>query len=237
MSRAGVDARDATLALLVACFASSAQAGRPLTTDDAATLDSGQCQLETWIDRARDATVGWLVPSCNFGASLEWQAGFARSRDLGIEHLSEGYFQAKSVIRAARDDSPWAMGVTAGITRRPLAQAHRGWEHPYVIVPMTLNAGALTFHASPGWTRNRETGQDRALWGVAGEWAASGRLDVVAETFGEGSADPFARAGLRWAAVKDRLWIDLTQVVRLGGERSERFTSLGLTWILSFAPR
>ena len=58
---------------------------------------------------------------------------------------------------------------------------------------------------------------------------------MVAEAFGEGSGDPFARAGFRWAALKDRLWIDLTQVVRVGGERTERFTSLGLTWVFTFA--
>jgi hypothetical protein len=125
--------------------------------------------------------------------------------------------------------------LTAGVTRRPLAQTHRGWEHPYVIAPITVTSGAFTFHASPGWSRNRETGRDAFLWGTAVEWAASDRIDFVAEAFGEGSSDPYLRAGFRWMALKERLWIDLTQVARAGGERSERFTSLGLTWVITWA--
>jgi hypothetical protein len=224
-----------TLTPFILFLALPAFAGRPLTTDDAATLDTGQCQVETWVDHSRDVVAGWFVPSCNFGAGIEWQVGFARSRELGVEHLSEGYAQAKTVLRASRDDSPWAMGLTAGVTRRPLAETHRGWEHPYVIVPVTVTSGAFTFHTSPGWARNRETGRDSFLWGVAFEWAVNDRVDFVGETFGEGSGDPLARAGFRWMALKDSLWIDLTQVVRVGGERSGRFTSLGLTWVIPFA--
>ncbi len=210
-------------------------AGRPLTTDDAATIDADQCQLEAWADHGPDTSLGWLVPSCNFGLGIEWQAGFARSRSLGAEHFSEGYVQAKKVLRAASEESPWALGATVGVTRRPLSPTHRGWQHPYVIVPVTVTAGDFTFHASPGWTRNPETGHDASPWGVAMEWAANGRLDLVAETFGEGPRDPFVRAGLRWAAIKDTLWFDLTQVARTGGTRNERAISLGFTWILSFA--
>ena len=227
-------ARWATLALTLTPFI--VLAGRPLTTDDAATLEHGQCQVEAWIDRSRDVALGWFVPACNFGLGIEWQVGFARSRELGVEHLAEGYFQAKKTLRAPREGSPWSAGITVGVTRRPLSETHRRWEHPYVIVPVTIASGDLTLHASPGWARNRETGRDLTLWGAALEWAAHERFDLVAEAFGEGSVDPFGRAGIRWAAIKDRLWIDLTQVARVGGARNDRFTSLGLTWVISILP-
>src|SRR6185436_6914070 len=71
----------ATALLAALLAATSAFAARPLTTDDAAILDDKQCQIEAWVDRGRDASVGWFVPSCNFGGGVEWQIGLSRARE------------------------------------------------------------------------------------------------------------------------------------------------------------
>jgi len=189
--------RAAAFAAALLVTATPALAGRPLTTEDAAILEDGACQLEAWIDRARDITTGWLVPACNFGLGIEWQAGFAREWSGG-SRLPEAYAQAKGLLREASEQSRWS-------------------------------AGDFNFHVQPGWARDRETGRDITLWGLAIEHTSK-PLDLVAEVFGQNSEKPFLRAGLRWTPIIDYLDIDLTYVMRPGGSRDERLVSVGFTW-------
>ena len=56
------------------------------------------------------------------------------------------------------------------------------------------------------------------------------RLTLVAEAFGENSQRPFLRAGGRYGVIKDTLEVDLTWVTRPGGDRTERFVSIGVFW-------
>ena len=219
-------------ALLAAALAAGTQAhaGRPLATEDAAVLEDKACQLEAWIDRARDATQGWLVPACNFGLGIEWQVGFARERSGGGTRLPEAYAQAKGLFREATEASPWGMGWVVGVVRRPQNEMHRGWEHPFVLLPVSMKQGAVTWHAQPGWARDRETGRDLALWGLAAEYAINPGWDIVGEAFGQNSEKPFMRGGVRWTPIRDRLDLDLSYVTRPGGTRDERLVSVGLTW-------
>ena len=209
--------------------ASPALAGRPLTTEDAAVLEDKACQLEAWVDRARDVTTGWLVPACNFGGGIEWQVGFAREWAGGAGRLPEAYAQAKGLFREASEASRWSAGWVLGVARRPQSGTHRGWENPYALLPVSMRAGSFNFHMQPGWARDRATGRDLTLWGVAIEHTTK-PLDLVAEVFGQNSEKPFARAGLRWTPITNYLDIDLTYVTRPGGTREERFVSLGFVW-------
>ena len=219
-------ARNAVWVLLFAT--TSAFAGRPLTTEDAAVLEDKACQLEAWVDRARDVSTGWFVPACNFGLGIEWQVGFAREWQGG-SRLPEAYAQAKGLFREATDESKWSAGWVAGVVRRPQNETHRGWENPYVLLPVSWSVGAINFHVQPGWTRDRETGRDYAVWGAAIEHTTK-PLDLVAEIFGQGSEKPFVRAGLRWTPIKDYLDLDLSYVTRPGGTRDERLVSIGFVW-------
>jgi hypothetical protein len=205
-------------------------AGRPLTTEDASVLQDKACQVETWLDGSREATQGWLVPACNFGANIEWQAGFARTWEEGRSRYSEAYFQAKTFWRPAAD-APWAIGLVTGVTRKQ-RETHRGWENPYVTVPVsvTLDHSAMTFHLNVGWSHDRAENRNATVWGVAAETAISPRLTLLGEAFGENGARPFIRAGGRFSVVKDLLDADLTFVTRPGGTRAERYVSLGLFW-------
>ena len=219
-------------AWVLIALAAPAFAGRPLTTEDAAVLDDKACQLEAWIDRSRDATTGWLVPACNFGGGVEWQVGGARTREGGEGRFSEAYAQAKGLLRAPRDESPWGVGLVLGVIRRPLAESNRGWQHPYALVPITFTLGDFRWHVQPGWARDRERRRNTTPWGIAGEYAATPCLSIVAEAFGENGERPYLRAGARWSVVRDRLDLDLTVVTRPGGTRDDRLASLGLTLIL-----
>ena len=209
-----------------------AHAARPLTTDDASILDAKSCQVESWIDRGKDATTGWVVPACNLGLDTELQMGFARTRAGGEARFSEAYIQAKTLLREMTDQEPWGVGLVAGVTRRPLNETHRGWHNPYVLVPFTqlICNTPLTFHANLGWTRDREARRDLTLWGAALEARVGSRLTLLAEAYGQNSEKPFLRIGGRWSAIKDRLDLDLTWVSRPGGSGDERLVSLGVSW-------
>jgi hypothetical protein len=204
-------------------------AGRPLTTEDAAVLEDKACQLETWVDRARDATAAWLVPACNFGLGIEWQAGFAREWSEGSSRLPEAYAQAKGLFRDVSERSPWSAGWVVGVVRRPQNEAHRGWENPYALLPVSWSAGDFNFHVQPGWARDREANRDVTLWGVAVEHATK-PLDLVAEVFGQNSEKPFARVGLRYTPIPEYLDIDFSYVARIGGTRDARVVSIGFAW-------
>ena len=216
--------------VLLAVASTPVFAGRPLTTEDASIQEDKACQVETWIDRSREATQGWFVPACNFGANIEWQTGFARTREEGSSRFSEAYFQAKTLWRPS-EEAPWAIGLVTGVTRKQ-RETHRGWENPYVTVPLSVTpeSSVTTFHFNVGWSQDRADGRNATTWGVAGEHALSTRLTLLAETFGENAARPFIRAGGRYSVVKDRLDADLTFVTRPGGTRADRFVSIGLFW-------
>ena len=223
--------RTVGLAIAAALAAMPALAGRPLSTEDASTLGDRACQLEAWVDRYRDATQAWLVPACNFGGGIEWQFGAARTREDGRGAFSEAYFQAKTVLRAL-DDSPWGVGVVAGVTRKPLAESHRGWSNPYVVVPVSVKLGGeALLHANVGASHDRAQRRTVTLWGVALEAPVAPRTHFVAEAFGENAGTPFVRAGVRFTAIADRLDFDLTAVTKPGGGRGERYISLGFTWV------
>jgi hypothetical protein len=210
-------------------FPLQALAGRPLTTEDAAVLEDKACQLEAWVDPARDATVGWLVPACNFGLGIEWQVGFAREWSDGSSRLPEAYAQAKGLFREASEQSPWSAGWVAGVTRRPQNEEHRGWDNPYVLLPVSWSVGSFNFHLQPGWARDREAKRDVTLWGAAIEHTTK-PLDLVAEVFGQNSEKPFVRVGLRYTPIREYLDLDISYVTRPGGTREERIVSVGFVW-------
>jgi hypothetical protein len=219
-------------AALVLCIASFiAHAGRPLTTEDAYTLEDKACQLESWVDHGRDFTSAWAVPACNFGWGVEWQAGFARRRDdVSGTRFSESYFQAKKVLVAPTDPG-WGFGIVVGVSRFLNRPSHRGYDDPYVIVPVTWAPDVPSaVHFNIGWTRDRDQGIDTTLWGIAYERSiVTDRVALVGEVFGDDRTRPFVRFGTRVTAKKG-LDFDLTYVTRSGGTSADRYFSVGLTW-------
>jgi len=207
-----------------------AYGGRPLSTEDASTLDDKACQLEAWVDRTRgDVTDTFVVPACSL-FNTEFQLGAARTREAGQSYTSATFFQAKYAFRSV-DVADWGVGLVAGLARALRREQKNDWGDPYVIVPVSFGLGAdketrALLHLNIGTTRNREEGRYLTLWGVAIEKTVTERLTLLAEAFGENTRDPFIRAGGRFTLL-DKLDIDLTYVTRAGGEKEDRYWSLG----------
>jgi hypothetical protein len=138
--------------------------------------------------------------------------------------------QAKTVLRHDADAS-WNAGLVMGLHRRRADASDEGGNTPYALVPFTVSSqdAANALHVTLGWQRDRNSHRDVTVWGVAGEMAAGKGFTVLGEVFGENAARPFVRIGARYAAVKDRVDVDLSIVGRSGGGRDERIVSLGVT--------
>lgn len=217
--------------LLSLCFLLSvdAHAGRPLSTEDATTLEAKRCQLESWIDRSREASDAWFVPACNFGAGIEWQVGGARTYASGTNAFTAAYAQGK-VAFVPVDEHPWGVGLVVGVQRFPQREVRNGWSDPYVIVPVSFRLGGdgALLHLNAGTLRDRAEQRNVTLWGIAAESPVGGRFTLLGEVYGENARNPFFRLGTRWSAIENRLDLDLSVVARQGGTRAERFVSLGL---------
>ena len=223
MKRVGV-----TIFLL--SIALPAEAGRPLSTEDASVLEEKHCQLETWIDRSRVATDFWTVPACNFGANIEWQFGAARTHEGGTSALTQLYVQGKTVFRSVAEH-PWGAGLIVGATRQPRRDTEPGWGDPYINVPVSFQLGDpdRLLHLNIGWMRDRAESRNLTLWGVAAEAKLPGTpITVLGETYGLNARNPFFRFGGRFSAIENKLDFDLTVVTRAGGTSAERLISLGL---------
>ena len=68
---APVRGRQMLLLFLGLATAGLAWAGRPLSTDDAATAGAATCQAESWFQRAEGARDVVLAPACGLGDAVE----------------------------------------------------------------------------------------------------------------------------------------------------------------------
>jgi hypothetical protein len=221
-------------ALLVAFLVPGlALAGRPLSTEDASTLDDKACQLESWVDRTRgNVTDLFVAPACAY-FDTEFQLGAARTREAGRSFTAATFFQAKHAFRSV-DDGAWGIGLVAGLARALEREEKNDWGDPYFIVPVSFGLGddkdtRALLHLNLGTTRNRAEARNLTIWGIAIEKPVTGRLTLLAEGFGENTRDPFIRAGGRYTLF-EKFDVDLTYVTRAGGEKEDRFWSLGFHW-------
>jgi len=133
-------------------------------------------------------------------------------------------------VLVAPTEGGWGYGIVAGVARFARRPTHRGYEDPYVLVPVTWTPDAPTaVHLNIGWTRDRDAGVDSTLWGLAAERSITSRVALVGEVFGDDRTRPFVRFGTRLTAKKG-LDFDLTYVTRAGGTHADRYVSVGLTW-------
>ena len=222
--------RGACAAILLA-ITWDAWGGRPLSVEDAAVVEEHGCQVESWIDRSSEATIGWIVPACNFAWNTEWQAGFARSHE-GKTRFSDAYFQGKTLWREPTSENAWGFATVFGLTRKPLNEVHRGYDNPYALAVWTVSLGEapVLVHANVGWLKDRETSRDATAWGLAAESPVSAAWALMGEVFGENTDRTYWRIGTRWTAIPRHLDLDLSLLSRTGGGSAERFISLGVTW-------
>lgn len=198
-------------------------AGGHHAVDDAALLDPGQCQLETWFDR-HPVGEGSLIhagPGCRAGPV---EIGLDLDRYRG-DSSTRTYTSAQ--LKYARPlSAAWSVGIAAQTSMSSRASHYSGSS---IVLPVTwtmtdalwmhLNLGRDFVPARPDTPHN----------GVALEWAASSRWSFVAERFQE-IGDGFWRVGARYA-ISPMLNVDLSSAHDTRVDAARRWTA-GLTWVI-----
>jgi hypothetical protein len=210
------------LALAAGTWASDGHAaGGHFAVDDAAILDAGTCQVETWWERADHAgSLLHLGPACRVGpVELAVNADRIQPRD-GSPQTPVG----PQVKWGAPIDDSVSVGIVALV-------AWQGSGSRYatatLYAPLTLRvADALVLNVNIGrdWVRDLPA---RGRAGASLEWQAAPEWTIIGERFRQFGAD-FARLGVQWQQSK-ALGFDLSRARGVGGTSAGTWT-LGATW-------
>lgn len=218
-----------------------AWAGRPLSSDDASTTQSGHCQVESWIEGAGGDGAWVLAPACGIARGLELAADYTLPRHRDKQRPLAG-LALKWVPEACQTETPVG-NLNCGLK---LLLAHElpadgGWHgsEASVLGLATLQASDdWAVHVNLGAARDRSSGSTGALFNLAVVWTPHARALLFAETLTNNRHAAFGAAvnsaGARWWLAQDLLGLDLTASRSAGSGGPTRWT-VGLGWYgLSF---
>lgn len=207
----------------------AAHAARPMMTDDARLTDAEACQLETWAHHHRQRNELWALPACNPGGNFELTLGGALARADGRADSGAVLVQGKTLFRPL-DTNGFGVGLAAGYATQP-GNGQSG--SPYFYVPASLSFAddRLVVHANLGAMHDRPSRGTRLTWGLGSEIRLAGRLQAIAESYGQDKGSAFVQFGLRYWLRPERVQLDTTWGSQLGHVRDERWLSLGLRLI------
>jgi hypothetical protein len=203
-----------------------AHAGRPMTVDDAAIVAPGQCQLETYAQRADSAREYWATPACNVGGTWELAAGAGWAEDdVRTSHF--GRLQAKTVFKPL-EAGGWGVGLVLADQFR----AGRGMDGDIsanVPLSFSLRDDSVLLHLNAGVVRALATRSTDATWGIGAEFKLNPRNSLTAEAFGQQRNGSRYQFGFAHQLIPDHLQIDATWGNRLVARgASEPVVTLGL---------
>lgn len=211
--------------LLAACAAlllpaASHAAGGHHAVDDAAILDAGECQIETWVERQGGDQLLHIGPSCRL---LGVEAG------LHVDRNRAAHQQAPGV---AGVQLKWARELQPGLAVGALWSAD--WQHGspgqasrVLLLPLTWQPHAtLALHLNIG-REFRPHAPDKARHGVALEWQPSEQWQLLAEQWRD-AVERQRRLGLRFVAT-ERLSLDVSRATSLDAPRPARW-AFGVNW-------
>ena len=210
-------------------------AARPFITDDARVVDAHACQLESWARLDHDGNEYWALPGCNFTGNLEVTAGGAWFSDEGQRGNANVLlqFQLKTLVRSLQPNS-YGWGLVAGGVLN--AAAHPDREllgNFYLYLPLTISffSDRLLSHTNIGVRYDRGPHTAHFTWGMAGEYALSSRLWVLAEVFGSHDETPLGQGGLRVWLVPQRIQLDGTYGRQFTQGHESEWFSVGLRFL------
>jgi len=201
-------------------------AGGHFAVDDAAILDAGTCQVETWWERADHAgSLLHVGPACRVGpVELAVNADRIQPRERAPQTLV-----GPQIKWAATIDERVSVGLVALVAWQGSAPRYAG---ATLYVPLTLRvADALQLNVNVGrdWLRDLPA---RGRAGASLEWQAAPAWTIIGERYRQFGAD-FARLGVQWQQ-SNSLGFDLSRA-RGVGTTSAGIWTLGATWTFDTA--
>lgn len=204
-----------------------AHAGRPMSVDDAAIVAPGQCQLETYIQHARESNLNayWATPACNVGGSWELAIGAAWAEN-DVQRTRYGRLQAKTVFRSLE-----AGGWGIGLVLANQFQTGRGLDGDLsanVPLSFSLRDDRVLLHLNAGVQRAATSRSTAATWGAGVQLKLNERNTLTAETLGQQRGGARYQFGYAHALIPDHLQIDATWGQRLARGSQQSVITLGL---------
>lgn len=225
-TRQGVEHHCRFAFCLVAVLSSTAlpawAAGGSHAVDDAVLLEPGQCQIETWFDRAAGSarSLAHVGPACRVG-EVELGLNIDRERRAGALSTTTFGPQVKWAV-ALNDD--WSAGIVLSATGRNRTPRYLG---STVVIPVTWRASeSVLAHLNVG-RDIRRADRDTHRGGLALEWAPLETCSFVAERFRESGVN-YWRTGARWSLTSTAS-VDLSRAGAVGGGAPPWWT-LGVNW-------
>lgn len=208
---------------------SPAHAARPMVTDDARTVDSHACQVESWVKTNRGSREYWALPACNFTGNLEVTLGGALTSNATGSETSDVVLQGKTLLKPLETNG-YGIAFAAGYAAHPAAQNGRTLGDPYFYMPASFSFAddRLVLHVNAGAKHIRAEGKARATWGLGSETMITPRVFLIAETFGETRANASYQFGVRFWIVPNHVQVDTTYGNQYGDKHDARWFSVGL---------
>ena len=239
-SNLGVGIRSKSLPFIVgAVFAPtlllppSAWAGRPQSTDDAATADAGTCQLEGWTERNSRTRAHVLAAACSPAPGVEIDLDHTWLRPVNL-------IRAEAGLALKWVPSAWRFETGTGELNFGLKfnigfqQPSTGWQragHGVLGLASLKVSDAMSVHGNLGFAVDRNSGQSARLLNLAVVWSPIDAALLFAELQNNSKPAVFGGTtrgqGARWWLVKDSLGLDLTA-------RRESGSGSGTQWGLGF---
>lgn len=215
--------------MLLSGLSGAAHAAQPYTTDDAAILEKGTCQLEVGRQVNRGNHELWLLPGCNFTGDFEVTLGKSRFNEAGSSR-SLYVLQGKGLFSGAAH-APHAWGWVAGLRGHPrIAEDRRQLSAVFGSLLYTYESlpDRLLFHANIGTRAERDDRRHSTTWGAATEFRMTPRFTLIGEMFGDDRTRPSYQLGLRTAVLRDRFEFDISYGAENGQRAGTRWWTLGI---------
>ena len=224
--------RGVSIAAALAAWVHCAHAARPFVTDDARIVDTGGCQIESFVKHQRryQEDEVWFLPACSPVGRVELTLGGIQTDNANEGTSSSAIAQGKVLLRELRkNDFGLALTLGGALLNTIDPALARGWS-PYVNVIGSLSVldDAAIVHANAGSIRDRVMSRTRTTWGLGAEIALTSWLFAIVEDYGQEAERPSRQVGLRFWVVPNRFQIDCTLGSQPGEPDSRSWTSVGI---------
>lgn len=203
-------------------------AARPLITDDAETTPKGVCQLESWVQRNKQSTELWGLPTCGVTDSFEITAGGGYSNTGKTDYI----FQTKNRLTSLSTHEI-GTGIIIGAVAHPeITKNANQIANYYAYVPFSfsLSNDQNLFHTNVGWRYDKDTQEHNTIWRVGFEIPFNASWSSVGETYGDYRKNSYWQLGLRYVLISDVFQLDSSIGGALNNSLTERWVSLGFRW-------
>jgi hypothetical protein len=183
----------------------TAQAGRPLVTEDAAVLGKAECEWESYAGRSQEADTRLTVLNtqvgCGLGARSQVAASYGQAKTEGVKITLTGLNGKTNLFKTAQDAT--AITLAWGVASAKAEGAKATAVFLNGVLTHTYN-NKFTAHLNLGWNQQRAAGEKEQFtnWSVAGEYNLGNGMELMAEAVGVEHEKPSMGAGLRFAASK-----------------------------------